>query len=172
VKETGGCRSPAYHGRIEESNSVERFTLMTDPKTRYEQLISRLRELEYRLTPQRMALVRLIAASDGHPSASQLYERVKTEYPTMSQATVYKTLDMLKELDEVVEIDLRDDSHYDGNKPFAHPHLICLGCRKIIDGEVGLEKSLVERLEKASGYQIVRHQLNLFGYCPQCRKKQ
>ncbi len=143
---------------------------MADPQTRYEQLISRLREREYRLTPQRMALVRLIAASDGHPSASQLHERVKTEYPTMSQATVYKTLDMLKELDEVVEIDLRDDSHYDGNKPFPHPHLICIGCSKIVDGEIGLAKGLVEKLEKASGYEIVRHQLNLFGYCPQCRK--
>ncbi len=143
---------------------------MADPQARYDQLISRLRDHEYRLTPQRMAIVRLIAASDGHPSASQLYDRVKTEFPTMSQATVYKTLDMLKELDEVLEIDLRDDSHYDGNKPFPHPHIICVGCGKIVDGEVGLGQSLVEKLENASGYRIVRHQLNLYGYCPECKK--
>jgi Fur family peroxide stress response transcriptional regulator len=143
---------------------------MTDARARYEQLISRLREREYRLTPQRMALVRLIAASDGHPSASQLYERVKTEFPTMSQATVYKTLDMLKQLGEVLEIDLRDDSHYDGNKPFPHPHLICIACGKIIDGEASLAQSVVDKLEKASGYHVVRHQLNLYGYCAQCRE--
>lgn len=159
-----------HAGTITKNNSVERFTLVANPETRYDQLISRLREREYRLTPQRMALVRLIAASDGHPSASQLYDRVKTEYPTMSQATVYKTLSMLKDLDEVLEIDLRDDSHYDGNKPFPHPHLVCMGCQKIIDGEVGLAQGLVEKMEKASGYHIVRHQLNLYGYCPQCKK--
>ena len=95
---------------------------MTDSQIRFEQLITKLKELEYRLTPQRVELVRLIATSDGHPSASQLYDRIKIQFPTMSLATVYKTLDLLKELGEVLEIDLRDDSHYDGNKPYPHPH--------------------------------------------------
>jgi Fur family peroxide stress response transcriptional regulator len=144
---------------------------MPDPRARSDQIISRLREQKYRLTPQRMALVRLIAASEGHPSASQLFERVRAEYPTMSQATVYKTLAMLKDMGEVLEINLRDDSHYDGCRPFPHPHLICVDCGKIVDGDLGPAQSMVGKLEKTSGYRIVRHQFNLYGYCPVCRKR-
>ena len=65
-----------------------------------------------------------------------LYEQIKVQFPTMSLATVYKTLDLLKELGEVIEIDLHDDSHFDGNRPYPHPHLICTSCKKIMDGEL------------------------------------
>ncbi len=71
---------------------------MTDPQARFEQLIAKLRTSEYRLTPQRVELIRLIATSEGHPSASELYNQIKNQFPTMSLATVYKTLDLLKEL--------------------------------------------------------------------------
>jgi len=90
---------------------------MTDSQARFEQLIANLRESKYRLTPQRVELIRLIASSEGHPSASRLYAQIKVQFSTMSLATVYKTLDLLKELGEVLEIGLRDDRHYDGNKP-------------------------------------------------------
>jgi Fur family peroxide stress response transcriptional regulator len=117
-----------------------------------------------------MSLVRIIAASEGHPNASQLYERIKSQHPTMSQATVYKTLAMLKDLGEVLEIDLHEDSHYDGNKPYPHPHLVCIRCHKIMDGEADLAQPLVDELERGSGYHIVRHQLTFYGYCPDCQK--
>jgi len=142
---------------------------MTDPQTRYEELITILKEREYRLTPQRVELVRLIASSEGHPSAHQLYLKVKNDFPTMSQATVYKTLALLKEMGQVQEIDLRDDSHYDGNRPEPHPHLVCIKCNKIVDGELNLEHSAIRRLEKDSGFQIVRPQITFYGLCPECK---
>lgn len=145
---------------------------MTDPQIRFEQLITKLRESEYRLTPQRVELIRLIAASDGHPSASHLYEQIKVQFPTMSLATVYKTLDLLKELGEVLEIGLRDDSHYDGNKPYPHPHLICLKCQKIMDGELDTAvQSIIQEVENNFGFQIVKHQLDFYGICPDCQNK-
>ena len=145
---------------------------MTDPQARFEHLIAKLRESEYRLTPQRVELIRLIAASEGHPSASQLYEQIKVKFPTMSLATVYKTLDLLKELGEVLEIGLRDDNHYDGNKPYPHPHLICTKCQKIMDGELdGVVKNIVQEVEKNFGFQIQRHQLDFYGVCPDCQTK-
>ena len=142
---------------------------MTDPQTRYEELITILKERDYRLTPQRVELVRLIASSEGHPSAHQLYLKVKNDFPTMSQATVYKTLALLKEMGQVQEIDLRDDSHYDGNRPEPHPHLVCIKCNKIVDGELNLEHSAIRRLEKDSGFRIVRPQITFYGLCPECR---
>jgi Fur family peroxide stress response transcriptional regulator len=145
---------------------------MTDSQLRFQQLIAKLRESEYRLTPQRVELIRLIAASDGHPSAARLYQQVKAQFPTMSLATVYKTLDLLKELGEVLEIGLRDDSHYDGNKPYPHPHLICVKCQKIMDGELDAAvDTMVREVERNFGFQIVKHQLNFYGICPECQDK-
>lgn len=145
---------------------------MTDAQARFEQLIAKLREREYRLTPQRVELIRLIASSKGHPSASRLYTQIKVQFPTMSLATVYKTLDLLKELGEVLEIGLRDDSHYDGNKPYPHPHLICTKCQKIMDGELDTAvKNIVQEVEQNFGFQIVKHQLDFYGICPDCQDK-
>jgi Fur family peroxide stress response transcriptional regulator len=144
---------------------------MTDPDVRFNQLIAALKQRDFRLTPQRVELVRLIAASDGHPSASQLYATITRQFPTMSHATVYKTLALLKEMNQVLEIDLHNDSHYDGNRPQPHPHLICMKCNKIIDAEVSLDQESLRHLEQASGYQILRPQISLYGLCPDCREE-
>ena len=144
---------------------------MTDPDLRFNQLIAALKERDFRLTPQRVELVRLIAVSEGHPSASQLYARIQRQFPTMSHATVYKTLNLLKEMNQVLEIDLRDDSHYDGNRPQPHPHLICMKCNKIIDGEVSIDQKSIRKLEKVSGFRILRPQISLYGLCPDCKKE-
>jgi Fur family transcriptional regulator, peroxide stress response regulator len=144
---------------------------MPDPEVRFDEMIAALKERDFRLTPQRVELVRLIASSEGHPSAAQLYAQIKHQFPTMSHATVYKTLTLLKEMNQVLEIDLRDDSHYDGNRPHPHPHLICMKCNKIVDGEVSLDQESIRKLEKVSGYTILRPQISLYGLCPDCKKE-
>ena len=146
------------------------MNLTPDPEDRFNELITALKERNFRLTPQRVELVRLIAASEGHPSAAQLYARIKRQFPTMSFATVYKTLALLKEMGQVLEIDLRDDSHYDGNRPQPHPHLVCTQCGRIMDGDVSLDRESLRRLEKASGYRILRPQITLYGLCPDCKQ--
>ena len=144
---------------------------MPDPQIRFTELIAALKERDYRLTPQRVELVRLIAASQGHPSAAQLYAKIKAQFPTMSLATVYKTLALLKEMNQVLEINLHDDSHYDGNHPRPHPHLICMECNEIIDGEVSLDPEAIRKVEEVSGYTILRPQIALYGLCPDCKKE-
>jgi Fur family peroxide stress response transcriptional regulator len=144
---------------------------MADPRIRFAEVIASLRERGFRLTPQRVELVRLIAASDGHPSAGELHAKIRRKFPTMSPATVYKTLSLLKDMDQVLEIDLRGDSHYDGNRPQPHPHLICIRCGRILDGEADIDPAVVEKLEHASGYRILRSQLSFYGFCPDCRSQ-
>ena len=144
---------------------------MTDSDLRYTQLVDALKQHDFRLTPQRLELVRLIASSEGHPSASQLHTKIKRQFPTMSHATVYKTLSLLKEIGQVLEIELRDDNHYDGNRPQPHPHLICMKCNKIIDGDVSLDLESLRSLEQASGYRILRPQISLYGLCPDCQEE-
>jgi Fur family peroxide stress response transcriptional regulator len=143
---------------------------MPDPQFRFDELITLLKERDFRLTPQRVELVRLIAASEGHPSAAQLYAKIKGRFPTMSPATVYKTLALLKDMGQVLEINLRDDSHYDGNRPGPHPHLICTQCNQIVDGDLELDHAAIRKLEETSGYQIVRSQFTFYGLCPDCKR--
>ncbi len=144
---------------------------MSDPDLRFNQLIDALKQHDFRLTPQRLELVRLIAVSEGHPSASQLYTEINRRFPTISRATVYKTLALLKEMNQVIEIALRDDNHYDGSRPEPHPHLICLKCNKIIDGDLSLDPESLLLLELATGYQILRPQISLYGLCPDCQEQ-
>ena len=145
---------------------------MSDAETRFNELIATLKNCNYRLTPQRVELVRLIASSEGHPSATQLYEAIKARFPTMSQATVYKTLALLKEMNQVFEIDLRDDSHYDGNRPDPHTHLVCIHCKKIVDGEFDIEPASIGKIEETSGYKIIRPQIIFFGLCAECKQNE
>jgi Fur family peroxide stress response transcriptional regulator len=140
-------------------------------QTRSEQLLGRLRLMDYRLTPQRVELVRLIATSADHPSAAQLFEQIKVQFPTMSFATVYKTLYLLKELGEVNEIHMHEDTHFDANRPYLHPHLICTSCKKIVDGELDTPvQTLIDDMEHTSGFQILHQQLVFYGLCPDCQK--
>ena len=100
---------------------------MAKQKTRLDHMISKLREREYRITPQRLAILKILAVSEGHPSVEKIYSQVKKDFPTTSLATIYKTLIVMKEIGEVLELGFSDDSNrYDGNKPNPHPHLICI----------------------------------------------
>jgi Fur family peroxide stress response transcriptional regulator len=142
---------------------------MAEPGIRFDEMMAALKARAFRLTPQRVELVRLIAASDGHPSAAQLYARIRRRFPTLSQATVYKTLSLLKDMDQVLEIDLHGDRRYDGHRPRPHPHLICLRCDRIMDGEADLDPALIRKQERASGYKILHSQVSFYGLCPECR---
>jgi len=142
---------------------------MTDPEIRYQSLLHKLQQRGCRLTSHRLALARLLSISEGHPNASQLYATLRTQFPTISLATIYKTLTLLKEEGEVLEIDLHSDSHYDGNKPYPHPHLICSRCGAILDGDpVHTLAALNQEIEQTYGFRISRHQLVFYGVCQEC----
>lgn len=145
---------------------------MVDPQARLDKLIDRLREQGHRLTPQRMAVLRILATNEGHPSVEQIYEHVKAEFPMTSLATIYKTVTLLKEMGEVLELGFSDDSNrYDGNRPYPHPHLICARCRNIVDLEVATLSELPQEVARSTGYRIVSHRLDFFGICPQCQER-
>jgi Fur family peroxide stress response transcriptional regulator len=81
-----------------------------------------------------MAIARLLAKSEGHPGAEAIHARIKGVFSTLSLATVYRNIMLIKLLGEVLELGFPDGSNrYDGNKPYPHPHIICVKCRKIID---------------------------------------
>ena len=146
---------------------------MADAETRLDELTTRLRERDHRLTPQRMAVLKILAVSEGHPSVEQIHECMKADFPMTSLATIYKTVTLLKEMGEVLELGFSDDSNrYDGNKPYPHPHLICTKCKNIMDAEVATLSELRQEVARSTGYRIVSHRLDFFGLCPQCQEKE
>jgi Fur family peroxide stress response transcriptional regulator len=138
---------------------------------RFQQMLNKLKSLDFRITPQRMAVIRILAASEDHPTAEQIFEKVKTEFPTTSLATIYKTIALLKGLNEVLELGFPDGSNrYDGNKPFPHPHVICTKCRKIMDPELMSLDELKDEIAKKTGFRIQHHRLDFFGVCRECQE--
>jgi Fur family peroxide stress response transcriptional regulator len=96
---------------------------------------------------------------------------MKVDFPAMSLATVYKTMTLLKELDEVLELGFPEwVNRYDGNKPYPHPHVICLKCKKIMDPELGSLQPLIEAAGRQTGFRILNHRLDFFGLCPECQR--
>jgi Fur family peroxide stress response transcriptional regulator len=143
---------------------------MVNPQARLDEMITRLKERGHRLTPQRMAVLKILAADEGHPSVEQIYERVEVDFPMTSLATVYKTVTLLKEMGQVLELGFSDGSNrYDGNKPYPHPHLICTQCKNIVDPQVVTLSELPQKVAQSTGYRIVSQRLDFFGICPQCQ---
>jgi Fur family peroxide stress response transcriptional regulator len=145
---------------------------MTESGKRLAELIGKLKQRGYRLTPQRMAVLKILAHSDGHPSVDKIYEQVRDSFPMTSLGTVYKTITLLKDMGEVLELGFSDDSNrYDGNKPYPHPHLICIKCKNIIDPDINTLESLPSVVAQKYGYQILGHRLDFYGICPECQAK-
>ncbi len=106
--------------------------------------------------------------SREHPTAQEVFEEVGGRFPTMSLATVYKTLGLLEEMGEVVVVaGDRDRAHYDSVVEPAHLHLVCTACGAIEDLEAPpLEKCL--RPARESGWKVGQWRLELLGTCARC----
>jgi Fur family peroxide stress response transcriptional regulator len=141
-------------------------------KLRIDQMVSKLRDRDFRITPQRLAVLKVLAASEGHPTVETVYEKVRIQFPTTSLATIYKTVSLLREINEVLELGFADGSNrYDGSRPFPHPHVICTKCKKIIDPDLSSLKDMTKEVAEETGFEILTHRLDFFGICRECLKK-
>jgi Fur family peroxide stress response transcriptional regulator len=140
-----------------------------DPQKRYDAILKKLRDGNHKITPQRMAIVRILAESNGHPNVEKIYEQLQTDFPTMSLATVYRNVLLLKSLGEVLELSFPDGSNrYDGNKPHPHPHVICVQCKKVIDPDLAAFEDMAREAASETGFRILTHRLDFFGLCGDC----
>ena len=143
-----------------------------DAQARIDAMLAKLKSRDFRITPQRYAVLQILAASHDHPSVSEIYEAVRIKFPTTSLATVYKTVSLLKDIDEVLELGFHDgNNRYDGTRPFPHPHVICTQCKKIMDPELAGLEDLSAEMSLMTGYRIISHRLDFFGLCPDCQKQ-
>lgn len=134
-----------------------------------ETMIERLRQSGRKITPQRRAILELLAGEGAHPTAEEIYQRIVGIMPDMSRATVYNTLHelvslgVLTEVQDLSENRLRYDTHIG-----IHHHLFCTRCHALVDIHHDFEM-LCLTPEEAAGYQITRHQVTFYGLCPACQ---
>jgi len=133
-------------------------------------IIKALRGKGYKATPQRIAIGRSALRSKDHPTAQRIYGEVKRLYPTVSLATVYKTIQILKEVGMIQELNLSQGrTRFD---PDTHPHihLICLGCGSIVDWEEPMVSEIMAKVA-AANFSATGQSFDIFGSCQNCDKK-
>lgn len=142
--------------------------------------MSDLRELfhqkQYKLTPQRQIILGIFLDHHGqHLSAEDVYSILRHQSSEIGLATVYRTLELLSDLDVLQKIEFGDGrSRYEINETNAlhhHHHLICLSCGKVKEFEDDLLETLEHAIARKSNFKIVDHQLKFYGYCHECQQK-
>jgi Fur family ferric uptake transcriptional regulator len=136
------------------------------------QIAERLREKGYRLTPQRLMILAAIESSDEHISAEEIYAGVTARYPNVNISTVYRTLELLKKLGMVYEIDLGEGRvRYHAEASGHHHHLVCRGCGRVIDIKESTLSSLRDILLRDYSFRAELKHVGIFGLCEKCRNK-
>ncbi len=136
-----------------------------------EDIVNKLSELGYRLTPQRMMIVLAIENSDDHISAEEIYAQVVAKYPNVNISTVYRTLELLKRLGLVTETDLGGGRlRYHPVGKGHHHHLVCQECGAIIALDESLLSSLKSALLREYKFSADLRHLAIFGRCVNCSK--
>jgi Fur family peroxide stress response transcriptional regulator len=130
--------------------------------------IEALRSKGYKATPQRIAICRIALNSRVHPSAQQVYNEVKKIHPTVSLATVYKTLEVLRDLDLVQEINFpKGQARFDS---YMNPHinLICSKCGNIADLDDVTVKEITRKVAAATKFKPTGQRMDIYGICQKC----
>jgi Fur family peroxide stress response transcriptional regulator len=134
-------------------------------------ILTILKQNGLKVTPQRLAIINVLQNTKEHPSAETIYKKLSADFPAMSLATVYKTLEMLKNIGLVQELNVGEGSfRYDANVK-SHPHLICVSCNRVDDLDEDVLKDLLKEVNKHTDYLLTGQKLYFYGYCPECRKK-
>lgn len=118
---------------------------------------------------QRQAILQELCSRCDHPTADQIYFKLKDQYPSLSLATVYRNLRQLEENGIVVRIPCPEADRFDG-KTKEHCHMTCLKCSDVIDLEIENDAQ-IDTMPNAFGGKITGHTLMYFGYCEKCLKE-
>lgn len=122
-----------------------------------------------RMTLQRQAVLDVVRRSHDHPTAMEIFERVRSDYPTIAYSTVYTALNALVEAGMVTEMRLgKHATRYDGRTEHHH-HLVCTGCGRVVEVEADLCHCRLDAIADQTGFEVLEAQIELKGLCPECQ---
>ncbi|HYB91391.1 MAG TPA: transcriptional repressor [Candidatus Binataceae bacterium] len=123
------------------------------------------------VTPQRLAIIRALLASEEHPRADEIYAQVRREHPHISLATVHRTLEKLCEIGEARKVTmLHLSAHYDGNVT-PHHHVVCVKCRRIRDIEIPELDGLLKGRSGLGEFKLLGSSLEIHAVCNRCARR-
>ena len=139
-----------------------------------EPLIDRMEARGLRMTWQRRLLAELLEQADEHLDAEKIYQLAHRKDPRIHRATVYRTLNTLKKLGLIDELDLM---HYSGERHFYevrpssfHIHLICMRCGSVQEPGGPFWEDLKNRVRREAEFEPEVVRLEMGGVCLRCKK--
>ena len=135
-----------------------------------QEIITKLRDNGFKVTPQRLAICKILFSRKDHPSAEDIHDEIKKEYPTISLATIYKTLHLLEKFRLVTELGFHEGSiRYD---PDTRPHinLVCTKCGKITDYKSDSIDKFWSEIISEIRVKPDGQRLDLYYQCEECIK--
>lgn len=131
--------------------------------------MNKYKNIGLKQTPQRLAIIEYLDGNCNHPTVDDVYTDIKVKFPTMSLATVYKTLETLKAKGYLQEITIdKERKHFDPDTS-QHHHLICIKCKKIIDIKKEFPVEIPD--EYKDSFEITDTNIEFYGICPVCKKE-
>lgn len=124
-----------------------------------------------RSTGQRELIQDILKRSEGHLDADEIYERARLKSPGISLSTVYRNLQLFKEVGLVEEHQFGSRRCYESAPRAKHHHLICLGCGRVFEFKCPKTESLKSRISKEEGFRVTEAEVRLAGYCPECQER-
>lgn len=127
-----------------------------------------MRRRQVRHTRQRQLVLEAVKNSEDHPTAAQVYQRVRRRYPGIAYATIYNALRWWVEQGELREFSFGDAAaRYDRNS-HRHDHAICTRCGRLIDVSAPLPRKTLEQIRRRTGLYITSHHVQFLGLCASC----
>ena len=123
------------------------------------------------LTPQRRAVLQVVAESDEHLTAGEIFEAARRRLPSISFATVYNSLKYLKEAGLLREINFGKGSNRYDRETARHDHAVCSRCGRLVDFDLAETSRLIRAAARRSRFKPESIHLTLVGVCPDCRAK-
>ena len=125
------------------------------------------------VTVQRRLLLELLQDAEGHINVKELYRRASVKDESISLATVYRTLNLFKELGLINEMRLgKIRCYYEIKQSPEHLHLVCRGCEKVFEFQNPHFQRLIKAVRREYGFQVTKAELYLEGYCPECEENE
>jgi Fur family transcriptional regulator, peroxide stress response regulator len=154
---------------MRELRLVDRRWLESYSVQRLGEFVARCRKRRIPVTPQRLAVVRALLASQNHPSADEICAAVRRRHPHVSLATVHRILEQFCEVGEARKVTLLHDvARYDGNVE-PHHHVLCVRCRRVHDIEIPEVDKLLEGIPSLGQFALLRCSLEIEALCKRCR---
>jgi len=144
---------------------------MRDSQTMDASIIKALRGKGYKATPQRIAISRFTLSSKDHPTAQRIYSEVKKVYPTVSLATVYKTIQILKNAGLIQQLNSQQGQTRFDSDVNPHINLVCLRCGDIKDWEDPSVPEIMAKVTATANFTATGQSLDVYGICQSCERK-